>query len=406
MAPGPYGMAVDGAKNRMSGPVKVLFSCTGVGHFNRGIESFFREAFDGLKNSQGLEAKLIKGGGAPEKDEWVVNILPRTGRFAEGIGKIASRNGYVVEQWSSFPSIAIKIRQWRPQVIFYSDSNLGFLLHRFRQAIGVPYRLLFSNGGPCAPPFGRTDYVHQVAPQYLDEAISFGEPAAKHFLVPYGIGAGDAPQYDIERKNRLKRQLQLPLDRPVILSVGWISRHHKRMDYVIEEVSRLPPPVPYLQLLGAMDQSSNEIIALGNRLLGADGFGVASVPYEKVSSYYNAADIFVLASLNEGFGRVYLEALLHGLPVIAHDFAVAKFVLGGEGYLADLSQSGGLANAIHAGLSQKNDAISAMRRWKSVRDRFSWQVLAAQYLGMFRHAAAGAGASELTGRGGDVRPGI
>jgi len=43
----------------MNGNTRVLFSCTGIGVENRGIESFFREAYDGLKN---LINHLVEGG--------------------------------------------------------------------------------------------------------------------------------------------------------------------------------------------------------------------------------------------------------------------------------------------------------------------------------------------------------
>lgn len=41
------------------------------------------------------------------------------------------------------------------------------------------------------------------------------------------------------------------------------------------------------------------------------------LPYEKVKEYYEKADIFVFPTLSDGFGRVQLEAMEYGLPVIA-----------------------------------------------------------------------------------------
>ena len=236
-------------------PVRVLCSCSGLGICNRGIESFFREAFDGLKGTHGLEMRLLKGAGTTQTNEHVVWNLPRTGHLAKWLGKMAGRNGYVVEQWSTLLPVTRQIRKHRPDVVFYSDSNLGFLLHRRRDQIGVPFRLLFSNGGPCHPPFNRHDFVHQIAPPYYDEAMNFGEPPSKHFSVPYGIKVCKAPVLDQATKRNLRRQLNLPLDSGVVLSVGWISRKHKRMDYVIQEIARLREPRPFLQLLGAMDES-------------------------------------------------------------------------------------------------------------------------------------------------------
>ena len=386
-------------------PLKVFFSCSGVGILNRGIESFFREAFDGLRGTEGLELTLYKGAGEPKADERVLWNLPRTRRVAKLLGACVRRNSYVVEQLSSFPSMVRAIRREQPDVIFYSDSNLGFQLFRWRQQIGVPYRLLFSNGGPCHPPFNRTDFVHQVAPHYLEQALGAGEPARKHSLVPYGIHVPDgAPVSDPARKRALREKLNLPVDRPIILSVGWIAAQHKRMDYVVREIGgrwavggdtpthrRTDAPTtdkPFLVLLGNMTAESDEIVALARRELGEGNFTVRSVPYEQVTQYYEAADVFTLASLQEGFGRVYLEALLHGLPVIAHDHPVMRYVLGDQGTLVDLSRPGALAQELAAELASPFDAESAARRRESVRARFSWPVLAPQYREMFRAAAA------------------
>jgi glycosyltransferase involved in cell wall biosynthesis len=355
---------------------------------NRGIETFFRDAFDGLKNTQGLDLRLLKGAGLETQDERVAWSLPRTSLMGRWFGRLARRNGYVIEQWSALPSVVRQIRAFQPQVVFYSDANLGFLLFRFRRHIGAHFRLLFSNGGPVHPPFVRTDFVHQVAPCYHQEALLAGEAANKHFLVPYGINIVKAPKtVSLAERNDLRRRLGLPVDRQVILSVGWIRRVHKRMDYVVEENSRLPEPRPFLQLLGAMDEGSAEIVNLGRRLLGPAGFAANSVPYENVFDYYRAADCFLLASLQEGFGRVYLEALMHGLPVIAHRSPLTEYVLGSQGVLGDLSRAGVLADLIRRVLKKSPDPALSQRRWAFVRDRFSWPILAGSYRQMFQICA-------------------
>jgi 1,2-diacylglycerol 3-alpha-glucosyltransferase len=367
---------------------RVLLACSGIGIMNRGIESFFRETFDGLKHTAGLELRLLKGAGPNSDDERVVSCLARTGSLAQLLGVFARRNSYVIEQWSSFPSVAAQIRQFCPHVIFYSDANLGFLLFWLRRWIGVPYRLLFSNGGPVHPPFIRTDCVHQAVPCYYHEALSAGEPAGKHFLVPYGINLVSPDSLSSEQRQALRCRLGWPLDRKVVLSVGWVCRAHKRMDYVVREVARLSKPRPFLQLLGAIDSSSAEILELALRLLGPDGFSAKSVPYAEVFAYFRAADCFVLASLAEGFGRVYLEALMHGLPAIAHNHLVTQYILAPHGILADLTKPGELAHLLKVELGKELNACDAYSRWQSVRDRFSWPVLAPSYRAMFESCAS------------------
>ncbi len=357
-------------------PVRVLLACSGVGRVNRGIETFFREAFDGLRVVPGLDLRLIKGQGIASGNELVSWNLPRTGVLAGVLGRLTHRNGYVIEQWTSFFSVAAQIRQFRPHVVFYSDANVGFLLFRLRKLMGVPFKMLFSNGGPVHPPFIRTDFVHQVAPCYHLEALRAGEPTAKHFLVPYGINVAAPPHApDAAGQETLRRRLRLPIGRKVILSVGWLRRFHKRMDYVIEEIARLPKPRPFLQLLGSVDDGSKEIIQLGHNLLGRDGFGATELPYARMADFYRAADCFVLASLTEGFGRAYLEAMMHGLPTIAHRNAVTEYVLGNSGTLRDLKKPGELALAVAAGLSKPVDFGERLARCEMVRDRFGWPVL-------------------------------
>jgi 1,2-diacylglycerol 3-alpha-glucosyltransferase len=367
--------------------IRVLFCCTGVGIYNRGFESFCREGFDGLKNFSGLEAWLIKGAGERTEREIPVWCLPRTGRPARWLGRLFNRNPYIAEQWSSFFPVVRQIRRIRPHIILYSDANLGFQLYFRRKWIGIPYRLLFSNGGPGCPPFDRTDFVHQVAPFYQAEALAFGEPASKHFMVPYGVRVPTPPVLDLAAKRNLRVSLGLPVDRPVVLSVGAINRKHKRMHYVVEELARLPRPRPFLQLLGAMDEESSGVIELAAKLLKPADYSVRSVPYEQVADYYRAADVFVLGSLLEGFGRVYLEALMHGLPVIAHRHPVMEYVLGGEGALGDLSRPGELAGLLTQTIQHRPDNEIIRSRWESVRSRFSWPELAPHYFKMFAEVA-------------------
>ena len=369
-------------------PIKVHLVCTGVGIINRGIETFARECFDGLYGTEGLDIKLFKGAGKEKTDEYRLWNIPRNGKLAPFLGKFIKRNGYVVEQLSSFLPFVQQIRKGKPDIIFYSDSNLGFQLYRWRKLIGIPYKLIFSNGGPCNPPFSRTDHVQQVTPFYRDMALEAGEPDNKHSLVPYGINIpSGTPLYFPEAKLQIRQKLGLPSDRPIVLTVGWISSQHKRMDYVINEIAALSEPKPYLVMLGHMDQeNSPPILRLAAQKLGQANFTARSVPYEQVPEYYQTADIFTLGSLKEGFGRVYLEALIHGLPCIVHDHPVMRFVLKEQGIFANFVQSGALTQALTDLLGRSSSPENAITRREYVRKNFSWNSLVPAYLKMFQNS--------------------
>jgi glycosyltransferase involved in cell wall biosynthesis len=159
------------------------------------------------------------------------------------------------------------------------------------------------------------------------------------------------------------------------------------MHYLVQEVARLPEPRPFLVMLGAMDGSTDEILRLATELLGSRGFAARSVPYRSVGAYSRAADCFALASLEEGFGRVYLEALMHGLPVLAHRHPVIEYVLGGCGIVADLRADGTLTSLLASALARPPGVVDMRRRWRSVAERFSWQTLGPRYAKMFRSVA-------------------
>lgn len=369
--------------------IKILFLCTGVGIMNRGIESFFREAFDGLYGTPGLDIHLLRGGPGPDHPaEHRGFCFPRTRTTAKVLGKLINRTPYVVEQLSLIPSAIRLIRKHRFDVVYYSDTNIMMRLHPWRSRYGAHFKGLYSNGAPISPPFGDIDLVQQVVPQYLEEALAYGEPPSRHVLVPYGIIVPDGdPPLDHGDRAAIRTRLKLPQDRPVVLSVGWIAEEHKRMHHVIREIASMPGPRPFLQLLGNVDVKSPPIFKLAAELLGEGNYAINSVPYEQVADYYRSADIFTLCSLKEGFGRVYLEALLHGLPAIAHRQSVMQYVLGEEGTYVDMSQPGELAASLGQQLAQPLTATDMARRRNSVRTRFGWPALQSQYRQMFRIAA-------------------
>jgi 1,2-diacylglycerol 3-alpha-glucosyltransferase len=366
--------------------VKVDFICTGLGRVQRGYESFARECFDALSTTKDLKIRLFKGSGTVNLNEFVLPSLARNSKIAMMLGKLTRRSGYHVEQMSfMLPYIQRILKKDPPDLLYTSDANLANFAARWRAKHDAKFKVLFSNGGPVHAPFPEYDHVQQVAQPYLDEAMRAGEPIARHSLVPYGISVPNDLQEGLSpNKIIIRRELNLPLSRPIVISVGYVSAQHKRMNHVVTEVARISTDLrPFLILLGHQDSSSVQIQELAMSLLGPNGFRIASCSYQDVWKYYHAADLFVLASLKEGFGRVLLEAMLTGLLCVAHDHPVMRYVLGNEGNFTDMTIDGELASHILKGLEARNDNDAKLRRFNYVSNRFGWDRLKDSYLEMF-----------------------
>lgn len=368
--------------------IKVFLLCSGLGHVNRGYESFTRECFDVLSQVDCLDITLFKGGGKPSKKDITLWNLPREKwtsiQISQVVGLLTGRkDSYFTEQLSFFVSLLPYIYVGKPDVIYFSDESVGDLLWHWRRRTKQRYKLLFCNGGPTSTIHNivRWDYVHQIAPTHLQAALDIGLPAQKQSLIP--LGCNMVSKVDILTPNEreaLRRMLGLPEKQPLILSVGAIGKTHKRMDYLIREVTALPEPRPYLVLLGQQTAESPEILQLGNELLGAENFQIRTVAHNEVTDYYKIADAFVLTSLHEGLPRVLPEAMSHGLPCMAHDYEIAHFALGNEGYFADFNFAGSLTGLIPQSLAESHDPSKRYFRHQSVYKRFSWEKLRPDYI--------------------------
>jgi glycosyltransferase involved in cell wall biosynthesis len=98
-------------------------------------------------------------------------------------------------------------------------------------------------------------------------------------------------------------------------------------------------------------------------------------------------DAFVLASLSEGFGRVFLEAMSYGLPCLAHDYEIPQFILGEYGYFANFEVIGSLASLMRQVLAEGDDQDKRYLRHHSIYERFSWEKLQQAYIEMIQHLA-------------------
>lgn len=74
------------------------------------------------------------------------------------------------------------------------------------------------------------------------------------------------------------------------------------------------------------------------------------VPRSEVSHLYNEADVFILPTISDGYAITQLEALSHGLPVIASPFCGPAVIQGENGWILDNLEPSSLVEALRRAL--------------------------------------------------------
>jgi len=360
---------------------KIFIACTGLGTVNRGYETFSQECFDTLYNNSRFSFYLFKGGGKSDfkKNTYRIWNISRFSLF----GKMAE-DGYKLEQTSFFLAIIPYLIIFRPEVFYYSDIYLGRLLWFFKKIFNMNYKLLLSNGAPSPPPFPKVDFIQNLLPYQLKRALDYGEDPKKHILLPYGF---NIEKYSLERKNKdfLRRKLNLPCNKIIIISVGAINRYHKRMDYLIDEISDLNNDQVFFIILGSQEKESFEIIEKGKNMIGESNFLALTVEPKSVNEFMAASDLFVLGSLNEGFGRVLVESQNEGLITIVNDSIIFHEVLGKYGVYIDMRKKGSLKNEIDVIVKNYPSQNNFAEKQNYFYAKFSWENLKYDYISMFQY---------------------
>ena len=372
--------AVDDARP----PVRVLLACSGLEHAHRGYESFARECFDRLKDDPRLDLLLVKGSGPDGHRERAVRSLKRDDAITRALARVRG-NELQVEQFAFAFSLLREIRRHDPEVVYFSEWYTGVGLNMLRRVNRRDYALVLSNGSMAPEGFEPFDRVHQHTAPALEFVLARGADPSRQTLLPVAFELPDAVP-TAEERDALRDRLGLPRDRPVLISVAALNRWHKRLDYVISEIARLPEPRPYLLLVGHPEPETEGVAALASELLGDDGYSIRTVPRKEVDGLLRASDFFVLGSLAEGLPRALVEGMAHGLRCLAHDYSVARFALGEHGLLADFTQPGALAGLLEANVERPHSIEGAQARRRFVYDNFSWDELQPQYVEMLTGA--------------------
>lgn len=227
------------------------------------------------------------------------------------------------------------------------------------------------------------DRVFSVSDSLRRLAVELGAPEAHTEVVGNGI---DIARFQPVDRAAARQKYGLPPDAAVLVSVGALVER-KGMHRVIDLMPALlerHPGLHYLIVGGASPEGNNrsELAAQAARLGLADRVHfLGALPPDDLKWPLSAADVFVLATRNEGWANVFLEAMACGLPVVTTDVGGNAEVVCREelGSIVPFGDSAALQQALGAALDKAWDRAAIL---EYARDN-QWDKRVAQLLRAF-----------------------
>lgn len=285
----------------------------------------------------------------------------------------------ILSRWFSNPEIAIEhLSSFLPCInyllthpadLIFPQNGYGglFVAHCIRAIRDTP--ILFTEHSPSTKKSDDLRRSLTLKPDYLiapNPAVArYVQHLAPHQLfniIPYGI--------DSKEFTPLGKSMITGLSKPTILCVAPLKKYgNSRIELAIKAVARLPEA----SLLVCGDGCDRDYFQeLGNRLLGTKRFQIKTFAYAQMPSVYRSADIFTLPSLEAFRGLTYIEAMACGLPVVATDDSVRRYLIGEGGITCNVTDIDIYAESLQIALD---------RQWLKQQAqtnalRFSWQQIA------------------------------
>ncbi len=214
--------------------------------------------------------------------------------------------------------------------------------------------------------------IFAVAGSLKTVAVNLGIPAEKIEVVGNGV---DAELFAPIERSLARTRLQIADNSKVLVSVGGLvpgKGFHRVIEVLPALVQRFPGLV-YL-VVGGPSLAGDMRAALAAQVERLDLSDhvrfMGQIPPQELAGILSAADVFVLATANEGWANVFLEAMACGLPVVTTEVGGNREVVCSAevGTLVPFGDAVALREAVATALEHPWDR-QAIRRFA---ERNSW----------------------------------
>ncbi|OGL73256.1 hypothetical protein A3E39_01360 [Candidatus Uhrbacteria bacterium RIFCSPHIGHO2_12_FULL_60_25] len=231
--------------------------------------------------------------------------------------------------------------------------------------------------------FQRADAVQAISRFLAEWSIKMGFKG-KPEVVPNGVDiAKFTTRISSVRRGELRASYGFN-DGDVVLATASRLSLKNGIDDLIRSLVKLPASYKVLIAGDGEDRQKLEVLTAQKGLQGRVVF-LGSKPHDELPGILQASDIFVRASLSEGLGNSFLEAMAAGIPVVGTPVGgIPDFLTDGEtGVFCQPRDPDSIAAAV---LRIQNDPALRSRLITNgervVREKYGWDGIASRIRGM------------------------
>ncbi|QLC35110.1 glycosyltransferase family 4 protein (plasmid) [Halarchaeum sp. CBA1220] len=227
--------------------------------------------------------------------------------------------------------------------------------------------------------YRKSDYIVVPSRFVRDSFEKHGVKSDKIITIPLGVSI-DGPTNQTKQKRRPERVKKVVGDSPYVVFIGG-ARLRKGTHHLIKAWENAEIESHDLVIIGTVED-------ILRQELEKTGEDVHVLGWEdRIDIWYANADLFAFPSLEDGFGRVVLESLSYGTPVITTENTGAKDCIreGKDGLVIPAGCVDSLSSSIKLGISKEWDRrdiidhVSSNYSWEAYNER-----VASEYQGMVK----------------------
>ena len=191
-----------------------------------------------------------------------------------------------------------------------------------------------------------------------------------------------------ESPDELERLAALGVRPPYVLFVGTIERRKNLVRLVRSHRRLVSEGLPHSLVLNGSPGWGADAVEREIAMDGGSVVRTAGVDAPTLDALYRHADAFAYPSLYEGFGLPVLEAMRHGVPVVASATSSIPEVAGDAALLVDPTDEDALTAALRRALTDEAIRADLRARGPLRAAGFSWEATARATLAAYRIAEA------------------